>query len=327
LTEQDPTKDWFAYVHVNDLERIWKHSDPKWDTYYEPRPELAAVPPVAHEERAFFAVPHSRWSGGMQSLGEYEARYDGELRCLDAKLGRFLEGLKVKGWLANTSIVIVGTYGVGFGESGLYLDSGTLADADLHVPMIVRPAAGFEFHAGTKSAHLASTMDVAPTLLELANIAKPHGMHGVSQLSALRGDPRNARELAFASGGVQSGFAVIDSRWCYEHSSPGTLQLPLSPGGEADAQALSLSWYGDALDHSAVYRTFLHDRSRNPATGHLVGSVTDEATAARFADAGRDWFTWMLHARDAVQRTVGETAMDPAVIAELRRRDLLPDAR
>jgi arylsulfatase A-like enzyme len=327
LRDVDTSKDWFAYVHVNDLERIWKHNDPRWDTYYAPRPELSTVPPVSEEDRAFFAVPRSRWSGGTLSIGEYEARYDGELRCLDSKLGRFFEGLRVKGRFAYTSIVIVGTYGLGFGDSGLYLDSGTLSDADLHVPMIIRPAPALEFRTGTKVEHLASTMDVAPTLLDLSGIPPPRGMHGVSHLGALRGDPRSAREYTFASGGLQSGFAVIDSRYCYEHSSPGTIQAPPSPGGDKDLRSLALSWYGDALDHSTQYRTFLHDRAKNSATGHLVGSASDGKAVARLAEAGSDWFTWMLHARDAMQRTVSETAMEPEVLAELHKRGLIPDTR
>lgn len=328
LTAQDASKDWFAYVHVNDLERIWRHPDPKWDTFFEPRPELSTVPPVAQEDRAFFAIPRARWSGGTLSLGEYEARYDGELRLLDSKLGRLLEGLRTKGRLSNTTVVVVGTYGIGFGESGLYLDSGTLADADLHVPLIIRPSPLLECRHGTKSAHLASTMDVAPTLLEMAKIPKPRGMHGLSQAAALRGEGPAAREFAFASGGLQAGFSVIDSRWCYEHSSPGTLQMPALAAGDTLPATLSLSWYGDNLEHSTVYRTFLHDRRSNPSTGHLVGSALDEKTALRMAEAGRDWFTWMLHARDAVQRSAAsEQTMDASVLAELRRRGLVPDPR
>jgi arylsulfatase A-like enzyme len=328
LTPQDADKDWFAYLHVNDLERIWTHPDPKWDTFFEPRPELSSVPPVAQEDHAFFAIPRPRWSGGTSSLGEYEARYDGELRLLDSKLGRLLEGLRSKGRLANTTVVVVGTYGIGFGESGLYLDSGTLSDADLHVPLILRPSPLLECRVGTKTDHLASTMDLAPTLLDLAQIPKPRGMHGVSQAGVLRGEPDPARQFAFASGGLQSGFAVIDARWCYEHSSPGTLQMPALPAGETMPATLSLSWYGDNLDHSTVYRTFLHDRQANPSTGHLSGSVRDEKTVARLSEAGTDWFTWMLRARDVMQRaSSSQLNLDASTLAELRRRGYVPEPR
>jgi arylsulfatase A-like enzyme len=328
LTNQDPSSDWFAYVHVNDLERIWQSPDAKWDTFFEPRAELSAVPPVAEEDRAFFAIPHARWSGGTVSIGTFEARYDGELRGLDAKLGRFFEGMRSKGRLSNTTVVIVGTYGIGFGESGLCVDSGTLSDSDLHVPLIFRPSPLLNCARGTKSEQLASTMDVAPTLLDLAKIAKPRGMHGVSQAGVILDAPGAAREYAFASGGLQSGFTVIDPRWCYEHSSPGTLQLPSLPAGETRPSTLSLSWYGDSADHSTEYRSFLHDRRTNSSTGHLVDSAVDAKTSERMAEAGRDWFTWMIRARDVMQRlTVNESSMDAATISELRRRGLVPDPR
>jgi hypothetical protein len=171
-------------------------------------------------------------------------------------------------------------------------------------------------------------MDVAPTLLDLAHVAKPRGMHGVSQVGALFGGTAPAREFAFASGGLQSGFVVIDSRWCYEYSSPGTLQLPSLPAGETRPSTLSLSWYGDLSDHSTVYRKFLHDRRTNHSTGHLVDSAIDDDVSERLAAAGIDWFTWMLRARDVMQRlTANESSMEPSVLAELRRRGLVPDPR
>lgn len=327
LERQDADKDWFAYVHANDLERIWQHADPKWDTYFEPRPELAYVPPVAEADRAFFAIPHTRWSGGTLSLGEYEARYDGELHLLDSKIGRLLEGLRSKGRLANTTVVVVGTYGIGFGDSGLYVDSGTLSDADLHVPLIVRPPLNAPCARGTTSKRLTSTIDVAPTLLEMSKLPKPKGMHGVSQAGAMMGDEHPSRDYALASGGLQSGFAVIDSRWCYEHSSPGRLQ-PVGSPDDAPPSVLSRSWYGDDLDHGRGYRTFLHDRKQHPSTGHLSGSAADPAVLQRMADVGNDWFTWMLRARDVLQRVKSHDATgDAHILEELRRRGYVGDVR
>jgi arylsulfatase len=328
LNDQDPGQDWFAYVHVNDLERIWQHPDPNADTRFEPRPGLAFVPPISEADRAFFAIPRQRWSGGVFALGDYEARYDGELFLLDSRIARLLENLRSKGRLANTTVVVVGTYGIGFGDSGLYLDSGTLSDADLHVPLIVRPPLSMPCARGAKSARLTSTVDVAPTLLDLFRIPKPKGMHGVSQFGALQGDERPAREYAFASGGLQSGYAVIDSRWCYEHSSPGRLQSIGAPDDAALPTSLSRTWYGDDLDHGRAYRTFLHDRSANHSTGHLNGSAADAAVRQRMADVGNDWFTWMLRARDVLQRAKSrDKDGEIPFLDELRRRGYVGDLR
>src|SRR5262245_17020867 len=54
LLESSPGEDWFAYLHVDDLVRLWSRAAPdeKFDTLFSPRPELARVPPVSNAEDA-----------------------------------------------------------------------------------------------------------------------------------------------------------------------------------------------------------------------------------------------------------------------------------
>lgn len=308
---------WFAYLQIDDLERVWTRQDESRDSFFEPRTELATVPPVSEEDRVFFAVPRLRWTGATRSLGQYEARYDGELSSVDRNLGRFFEGLKRIGRWKNTTVVVLGAYGVSFGESGLIVDSGTFADCDLRVPVIVRPG---EEVAGAKkgrSRELFSLVDIAPTLLDLEGFPVAASMRGVSHADAIRGKAGSPREFAFAAGGFQAGFAAIDARFCWEESSPGALeQEPTSP--------LSMSWYGDADDHRKEVRRFLHDRNSNPARGHLRGSADDASAAARLSTAGRDYYNWIEKARAVLQGGDAELeATDSATLAELRRRHLL----
>jgi arylsulfatase A-like enzyme len=82
-------RSWFAYVNLNELERCWSRPpQAAADEYFQPRPELSAIPPVANTDSVFFAIPRSRWRGGVRSLGQYEAAYDGEIRTVDAEIGR-----------------------------------------------------------------------------------------------------------------------------------------------------------------------------------------------------------------------------------------------
>src|SRR5882672_6787192 len=171
---------WFAMLQISDLDRVWNESDETWDTYFAPRPELDFVPPVGDAARIFFAIPRARWSGGMRTLGEYEAEYDGALRRVDTRLGRLLNSLRTRGVLEHTTVIVTSSFGVGFGEAGLYLDHGTLTDVDLHVPLIIKPADGSEWARGTHSSDVASTIDVAPTLLALQGVDVPNGMQGES---------------------------------------------------------------------------------------------------------------------------------------------------
>jgi hypothetical protein len=303
-------------LQVGELERMWQGTefDADPDTYYEPRPELARVPAVADGEHVFFAVPRGRWSGGTLSLGEYESRYDLAVRRLDRKLARLLNSMRIRGWLENTTIVVVGSFGLSLGESGLFVDSGTLSDCDLHVPLIVRPSLRFEGPRGIQSDALASSLDIAPTLLALHGIAIPKAMQGVALSDALRGGTDGAREYAFASGGLQRGTVAIDARYCREVSFP---------GAGLDPRVVQ-SWYGDTLDHRAEPRYFLHDRKLSGGCGHLEGSAECEAASARLSNAASKWFAAVDEARAVLHRpALTHGSEQTTVIDDLVKRGLL----
>jgi arylsulfatase A-like enzyme len=317
---RDPGQNWFAYLQVNDLERVWQRSgvDPHYDTLFAPRPELEQVPPVADAAHVFFAVPRPRWSGGTLSLGEYEARYDGALKQLDGKLRRLLESMSRSGWLKNTTVVIVGTFGTSLGESGLYLDSGTLSDVDLHVPLVVRPALSMSGTRGRVVTQLSSTIDLAPTLLDMAGVPVPKGMQGVSLKRIVEGADVTVRRVAFASGGLQEGRAAIDARWCYEQSYPGRGQ---------DRRA-ARSWFGDDLDHWSEPRVFLHDRRSSTSLGHVDESSADPIAGERLSQDAAEWFGWIDRAARVLHGRQG--TLDPAskaVADELVQRGMMPAER
>ncbi len=287
LRARDSDEDWFAYVHIRDLERVWERGVVPEDLPFTPRPELSAVPPIGQRGPIFFAVPTSRWKGPELSLGEYEALYDGALLQLDSNLERLFQHIERAGWGRNTTITVTGSYGLGFGESGLILDTGTLSDVDLHVPVIVRPALGMALERGRIIDQTISLVDVAPTLLELAGIAPPAGMHGISLAGAIRGEPGPRRPFAFAAGALPGEFAVMDERYCYERSRPGS-------GGRA---RLSASWYGDEASHRGEVREVLHDRRASPGPGHLRLGIPDREQAQAMGQAGEDWYALMSRAR------------------------------
>ncbi|MBK7641557.1 MAG: sulfatase [Planctomycetes bacterium] len=315
LRERSMTEDWFAYVHVNDLERVWENgsSEERFDTFFAPRAELDSVPPVAQAERSFFAIPRPRWRNATRTIGEYEALYDGALRSLDEKFGKLFDELRNRGRLRNTTVVIVGTYGMGFGEAGLVLDSGTLADCDLHVPMIVRPAPILNCRKNVRSSDLASLCDLAPTLLDLAKLPVPRGMTGFSLVPELFGSGTSPRELCYARGGVHGGFSVFDSRWCFESIDP-------AAGGSPE---LVRSWTGE--DRKALPRQHLHDRTLPGDLGHLGESAHDDARAAGMELAGREWYEDVDLAGRVLRGSLSVSDLQPALRKRLVESGLLAE--
>lgn len=320
---------WYAYVHFSDLERAWSEPDPHWEGYFRPRPELADVPPVGSTSSVFFAVPYSRWRGGSRSIGEYEAIYDGHVRKLDERIGRILGALRASGRYEKTLICVVGTFGVQFGEAGLYLRSGCYSRADLRVPWILRvPAFLDPVEPNTEVGGLASLIDVSPTLLELCGLSVPAGTHGVSQAGFVRrppasfhgaSRPETFRRYAFASCGIQEGGAVIGwPRHCLEFLIPDRVENP----------ALRRAWFGEENVREAQMHARFYDRIENPFPP-LTLTIDEEESAEfdEFRAMALDWIRDMTLTREVLQANpLEERPVDEATLRELEQAGLIaPD--
>lgn len=319
----DRDQDWFSYLQVSDLERVWNHSDPAADGYFEPRPGMSNVPPISNDAEAFFAQPRSRWTGGAVSLGQYEARYDGRLHRLDQELGALFEDLRRAGLWENTTICIVGSFGVQFGEAGLILDHGLYSSADLRVPLIIRPSTGNEFDSGHTSTNLASTEDVIPTLLELSGIPEPPGMVGVSQVPSLVAGGKPSRTFAFASCGYQEGGLVVGPQYALEQVFPGQTLGVHGPG-------LTRGWFGDEEEHPTAMRERFYDRRLYPLPNYRLQDEflertvpDDEKKLLKEAAIDRYFYSGMARRVLHGPKWRREETVEPSVIDKLVELEFL----
>src|SRR5579863_3681920 len=92
--------------------------------------------------------------------------YDGEIAYADSALANFIAYLKQSGRYRNAIIVVVGDHGEGLGEHNEDTHGIFLYDSTTHVPLIVKLSAAL--HAGTAVSAQVRTVDVVPTILELA---------------------------------------------------------------------------------------------------------------------------------------------------------------
>jgi arylsulfatase A-like enzyme len=315
LRSLERSKPWFAYLHAHDLERVWSRPDPRWESYFTPRPELERIPPVGNTDDVFFAIPRSRWREGARTLGYYEALYDGHVRRLDEDIEQLVRALRVEGRYQNTTIVVVGTHGVQFGEAGMLLSSGRYSLADVRVPWIMRSPLIPAERKGAVVEGVASLLDVVPTLLEVIRVERPRGMHGISQLSAIQGEVETSpREYAFTSCGVQGGGAVFGRRWTLEYNQVGGL------AGES-------SWYGDQLRHIGGSFAF-YDRVEMPYPPLFGSAGTPPAEVARgLESAGTMWDFNMNRTRKVLQggTLLYDPRRDVETVNELRALGYLGD--
>ncbi len=92
--------------------------------------------------------------------------YDGEIAYADSALAHFLTYLKRNGKYSNSLIVVVGDHGEGLGEHHEDTHGIFLYDSTTHVPLILKLPRGAS--AGTVITAQVRTLDILPTLLELA---------------------------------------------------------------------------------------------------------------------------------------------------------------
>ena len=111
--------------------------------------------------------PHDPYEPPMPYSQIYKDRlYDGEIAYADSALAHFIAYLKSSGKYRNSIIVVVGDHGEGLGEHHEDTHGIFLYDSTTHVPLIVKLPS--ELSAGTTVTAQVRTVDITPTMVELA---------------------------------------------------------------------------------------------------------------------------------------------------------------
>ena len=142
------------------------------------------------------------------------AAYRGSARALDHGVGTVLEALDSSGMGENTLILFTTDHGLAFPGA-----KATLYDRGLGVMLIMRGPGGFG--GGRVIDGLVSHIDVYPTLMELAQIAAPSFLQGVSMLPVVRGERDSVRSAIFAGMTWHAAYepqrAIRTDRFKYIH--------------------------------------------------------------------------------------------------------------
>ena len=149
----------FVYVHVNDTHEPWDAPEP-W---------------------------RNMWGYSYHNL------YEGDITYTDHYLGRIFSGLREMGIFDDTLIVVFGDHGTEFWEHGLIGKKVNLYNEILHVPLI--------FHCpellpkGLALRGLCESVQVAPTIVDIAGLPPIPSAQGVSLLPRIRGEESNGLDF------------------------------------------------------------------------------------------------------------------------------------
>ena len=164
--------------------------------------------------------------------------YDAEIASVDAALGPLFEGLRSRGLLDSTVVVVTSDHGEGLGDHGWVEHANYLWRELLRVPLLVRRPGRFD--GGRRVKDVVRLEDVAPTILELCGRKDPGGLDGIPLTRGLPG--RVALGSENASDGIartaEQNFpgvdvssltrdrrSVFDGRWHLVLTEGGTAHL------------------------------------------------------------------------------------------------------
>ncbi|MEO1795830.1 MAG: sulfatase-like hydrolase/transferase [Pseudomonadota bacterium] len=288
LAARDDTP-FFAFVSFPDPHHPFNPPGKYWDMY-SPDDFDVPYPFEAHEN----PTPPLEWlreAAGQGQVSAMTATYAetqhireamaltaGMITMIDDHVGRIVQALKDNGQYDNTVICFTSDHGDYLGDFNLLFKGLIPTRGVTRVPMIWADPAD---RTGRVTQTMASTIDIAPTLLKRAGIEPYYGMQGRSMLPTLQRGAEHREDLLieFNDGAPKFGFAeparvraIVSQEWrltLYAGQDWGELyHLPSDPGETRNL------W--DAPDHR---------QTRAALTEGLAHHLTfqmDESPRARF---------------------------------------------
>jgi N-sulfoglucosamine sulfohydrolase len=241
---------------------------------------------------------------------------------LDRKVGLVLAQLEADGLAERTVVVFFGDNGQAHvrGKQFCY-------DSGLRVPLVIRWPKGFPppkgFHAGTVERRLIAAIDLAPTMLAIAGVARPAKMEGQAFFGAEAGPPRSyvfgARDRCDETPGHLR--TVRDARWRYIRNYLPEQPL-LAPNKYKESQYPvwnlikqlhtegKLTPIQDVLAAPHMPAEELYDLEHDPHETRNLAGANEPETRAALARLRGALDTWIAETNDQ-----GQKAEPPAVAA------------
>lgn len=187
---------WFLWVHYMDPHGLYAPPEPFRADSLAASTGIERVPSPERPDRtslspqwvAEYNVPASaRLTDGGIDANHVRALYDGEVRYMDAQVGRLLRRLRESGALENTLVIITSDHGESLGEHDYWFEHGRHAyEATCRVPLLIRfpDSMANRPEPGLRQGDI-SLVDLFPTLGEILLPRMRRPLSGVSQVTGM----------------------------------------------------------------------------------------------------------------------------------------------
>ena len=226
------------------------------------------------------------------------AHYYSSVRRADDGVGAILEALKASGQDENTIVIFLSDHGMPlpFAKTQLYHHSS-------RTPLMIRWP-GVTKAGAVDDAHLISTVDLLPTILDMLQIAQPGGFDGKSFAAVLKGESQPERTMVFKehnenAGGQNSPMRAVQTKdWLYIFSpwSNGTRVMSGATNGTSTARQMrvlaktneAIAARIDLFDHRVPEEAY-EVRYDPDALTNLIAKPENAAQVATLEKALEDW--------------------------------------
>jgi arylsulfatase len=196
---QGDTQPFFLYVHL--LEPHSPYNPPPQDDLFK----SDAYPNLGNDGYDFEhgGLLRMALNGDQKAVERLYQLYDGKIHYVDGYVGQILDRLKALGLEDNTYVLLTSDHGellYSHPDDFLTFDHRSLYDTVLHIPLIV---AGPGIPQGQQTPALASNVDTAPTLLDLAGVAPLADAEGHSLKPLIEGQVKSVNDYIFGEEDVE----------------------------------------------------------------------------------------------------------------------------
>jgi arylsulfatase A-like enzyme len=220
--------------------------------------------------------PHPDLSFGPTLVDQY----DSEVAYTDYHLGRLFDWMETSGRMKDTMVIIMADHGESFGERMVYRHNSQMYDDQMKVPAIVYVPG----YTPRRVSEFISTVDLAPTILNLVGAACPPHYAGVSLLPSLRGEPLQHPPVYGEHALVENTMASPD-KWIEPESRK--FMLITQDGFKLiyNRNYYSFELYYLKDDPRELNNLFERLPEKSAAMRELLGRFVDIVSALRPADA------------------------------------------
>lgn len=153
------------------------------ETFHDPHEgsmlHIKLLASVKGQERGFVAP----FAPTEEMYREMAAREFGAISLIDDAVGDVLQTLEETGLAENTIVIFTSDHGEMFGDHGLMLKGAMHYDGCIRVPLVIATPDG----TASSTSDLASSLDLAPTILEMAGLPLYYGLQGKSLAPSVAG--------------------------------------------------------------------------------------------------------------------------------------------